>query len=84
MTKPSSIGLGLVLLLGLTGCKSLAEPNWLHPGADSVQRSRALRYDPYPENDAGPTVVGSRPRGYQKELPETSRGRWFLGNWGQK
>jgi len=84
MTRPRSFGLGLVLLLGISGCKSLAEPNWLHPGSDPAQRCRALRYDPYPENDAGPAVVGSRPREYQKELPETSRSRWFLGNWGQQ
>jgi hypothetical protein len=71
------------LFVVLTGCASTAGPSWFHPGSATTQQTRALRYDPYPENEPGPTIVGSRPREYQKPPPETSRARWFLGNWGQ-
>jgi hypothetical protein len=73
----------VVLLPLIVGCSHTAGPCWLHPGAAKTQQNRALRYDPYPENEPGPTMVGVRPREYQKPPPETSRARWQLGNWGQ-
>lgn len=74
---------GLILLLASLGCRSTARPDWMHPGSAPVQQARALRYDPYPENEPGPALVGARPRAYDKPPPETSRARWTLGNWGQ-
>ena len=82
MTKPWMRCM-LLLSLGLAGCSSLAKPNWTAPGSAQVQQGRALRYDPYPENEPGPALTGTRPLGYQTPIPETSRSRWFLGNWGQ-
>jgi hypothetical protein len=33
------------------------------------QQARAEVFEPYPENDAGPAVVGGRPREYQDPRP---------------
>jgi hypothetical protein len=82
MKGPWSLAAGL-LLGGLVGCSSTASPNWVHPGTTQAQQARALRYDPYPENDAGLPLAGDRPREYDKPPPEPSRARWQLGNWGQ-
>jgi len=35
------------------------------PGPAGLQEARALHYDPYPSTEAGPEVVGGRPREYQ-------------------
>jgi hypothetical protein len=68
-------------LAGLTGCSNLAGPNWLHPGRASEQQVRALRYDPYPQIDAGPSTSNVRPREYEKPIPEASQARWQRNNW---
>lgn len=73
----------LLVLWVCSGCRSLARPDWTHPGRMEVQQKRALRFDPYPENEPGPALVDVRPREYQKPPPEPSRARWFLGRWGQ-
>jgi hypothetical protein len=73
----------LVFVASGIGCKGTAGPSWFHPGSAGVQQSRALRFDPYPENDIGPNVDGARPRGYEKPPPEPSRARWTIGGWGQ-
>ena len=77
--------LAAALLLGLAaGCSSTATPNWVHPGTLQAQQARALRYDPYPQNDSGaPPMTGDRPREYSTPPPEPSRARWTIGNWGQ-
>ena len=41
--------------------------------AGAGNRARAPWYDPYPENEPGPAMVGVRPREYQKPPPEPSR-----------
>ncbi len=74
---------GLLSLVAAGGCVHTEGPNWCHPGGARAQQTRALRYDPYPENDVGPSMVGVRPREYDKPPPETSRARWQLGGWGQ-
>lgn len=62
-----------VVAFGMTGCASVDRPNWLHPGPSPVQQSRAERFDPYPENESGPQIVGARPREYEKPMPEAMR-----------
>ncbi len=74
---------GLLLLAATAGCKYTAKPCWLHPGTAECQQLRALRYDPYPENETGPAMTGVRPRGYEKPPPEPSRARWERGGWGE-
>ena len=83
MRRLQLLAAGVLLLTALGGCQRTAGPCWLHPGSAHSQQTRALRYDPFPENEAGPTMVGVRPREYQKPPPEPSRARWCLGNWGQ-
>ena len=84
MNGPGLFAAGLLLLVTFFGCKGIEMPSWFHPGSAEVQRSRALRYDPYPENEIGPAVVGVRPREFDKPPPEASRARWHLGGWEQQ
>lgn len=63
-----------ILALAIGGCNS--------PGPANVQRARAQWYDPYPANDTGPAVEGSRPPGYDKPYSEPLRNqfeRWSYG-----
>ncbi|NQT15499.1 MAG: membrane or secreted protein [Planctomycetes bacterium] len=73
--------LAAILVMGSVGCKSVSPPDWFHPGPAASQQSRAERYDPYPENEPGPTIVGARPREYQKPPAEPSRARWVPWSW---
>ena len=75
MKGPWSFAAGLLILTALGGCKSTAGPSWLHPGPAQTQQARALRYDPYPENEPSPGMAGVRPREYEKPPPEPSRAR---------
>jgi hypothetical protein len=61
----------LALLSGVCGC--LAAPTVFHPGTEAYQQARARKFEPYPENDMGPPVVGARPREYQDQEAEVTR-----------
>lgn len=84
MHKLSRLLLLTLIALALAGCRSVSPPDWAHPGPAGYQQSMAERYDPYPENETGPQIVGARPREYQKPPPETSRARWLPWNWGAR
>jgi hypothetical protein len=75
---------GPLILIALGGCKTTAKPDWTHPGPAREQQGRALRYDPYPENESGPPMAGVRPREYETPPPEPSRARWYREKWGQE
>lgn len=62
----------LAVILGLGGCQHMW-PNLFHPGTTTAQQQRALLHDPYPDQDAGPAVVGGRPRQYLSPQPEPVR-----------
>ncbi len=62
------------VLLGLSGCKGYHNP-FSPPGTIQQQRLSASVYDPYADNDAGPEIVGGRPRDYQKPWSEADRSR---------
>jgi hypothetical protein len=90
MNKLSSAIVGLSLAAGLAGCSTLERPNWFHPGPAQYQQAQAEQFDPYPENDTGPAIVGARPLSYDKPGPEVSRvqpplnplqSRWMPWNW---
>ena len=81
MKGTRSLAAGLLILVALGGCRGIAGPNWMHPGTAAVQEKRALRYDPYPEKETGPSMEGTRPREYDAPPPETSRARWQSGHW---
>ena len=72
----------LAALACATGCQGLAGPNWSSPGTAAEQRLRAQRFDPFPENEAGPPIDGARPRGFQTPPAEVKRSRWSPANWG--
>jgi len=66
------------------GCASLGKPQWLEPGPARNQQRRAVRFDPFMENDIGPYAFrqygimdGSRPRDYAEPVPEVRRARWW-------
>ena len=53
----------------LVGCRGMM-PRWFAPGNIQTQRYGAVMHDPYPSVDAGPEVVGGRPREFQRPLAE--------------
>lgn len=67
---PTRAWLCALLLPTCLGCANLVRPNWFNPGTIEQQRLRALHSDPYPDTDAGPEVVGGRPREFSQSLPE--------------
>ena len=85
----------LAILLGgaAAGCRGTAPPNWFHPGPAEYQQSQAQQFDPYPEIDSGPTVLGARPLEYDKPPAEVLRvqpqrnqpgAAWLPWNWGRR
>ena len=55
--------------------------NVFQPGTMDVQQRRAVRFDPYPDAEIAPPVVGGRPRAYQSDRSETERGRLLREAW---
>lgn len=64
------------------GCASLGKPTLPAPDARS-QQHRAVRFDPYLQDDIGPYLFrqplmdGSRPRDFNEPVPEIRRSRWW-------
>lgn len=52
-------------------------PQLANPGTAGYQRYNALQFDPYPLDDVAPSVTGSRPREYERPIPEVKRGQAF-------
>jgi hypothetical protein len=63
----------VLVLPACGGCLSM--PNVVHPGSESHQQYWARWYEPYPENESGPPVVGARPREYRNEIAEPDRAK---------
>ena len=70
----------LLLPILLSGC-GLARPNWFNPGPTQYQQHRATFHDPYADNEIAPEVIGGRPRGFQKPLPEPVRNQALQNLW---
>ena len=66
-----------------SGCASLGKPDWLDPGPERLQRRRAVRFDPYLQDDIAPSSLrvplmdGARPRDFATPVPEVRRSRWW-------
>lgn len=70
-----------VLLLAIAfGCRGGGNP-FGPPGTMRQQQLNATVHDPYADADAGPEVVGSRPRDFQKPLAEPVRSRFLRDLW---
>ena len=63
------------------GCAVVGERLARSPGTIEQQRLRATIHDPYPDPNAGPEVVGGRPREYSNPLPEPVRNRIYADSW---
>jgi hypothetical protein len=63
-----------------SGCADLM-PDVCMPGPAAYQRKRAERMDPYPEVEAGPEMVGSRPREFSRPPPEATRASPYPPSW---
>jgi len=55
-----------------SGC-AVSGPRLFQPGSQDQQRSNATIHDPYPDQDAGPEIVGGRPREFSKPRSEPTR-----------
>lgn len=67
------------LLASSVGCSPRVRmPRLYNPGPAGYQRYNAQEYaDPYPLPDAGPEVVGARPRGFMTPRPQVERARAY-------
>lgn len=76
----AKLGLLLLLLAPGIGCstQNIRMPRLYNPGPAGYQQYNARQHsDPYPLPDAGPEIVGGRPRGFQTPRPEVERSRQF-------
>ncbi|MEI8375439.1 MAG: hypothetical protein WCJ35_21680 [Planctomycetota bacterium] len=63
-----------IVLPACRGPDRLATPNLIPPfGSVDHQQARAQVFEPFPENEPGPPVVGARPREYQDPRAEVLR-----------
>jgi hypothetical protein len=69
-----------VLCAALSGCMTEAVNLW-QPGTIGAQQRRAIRLDPYPNNDIAPEIVGGRPLEYQVDRSEVNRARLLRESW---
>ncbi len=49
------------------------------PREQALREAEIQRFDPYPDNDIGPPMVGVRPPDFSAPINETARGRWIGG-----
>jgi hypothetical protein len=73
-----------LVALGLGGCGTgMGTPSLLAPGPAREQRARAHRFDPYPEMESGPALVGARPREFDRPLTEPVRTQFEQWGYGR-
>ena len=70
--------LPIVVALCLAGCRGVHRPRLQGPGTAESQRQWAQIYDPYPEGEVGPDVMGGRPRDFDVARAEPQRARIFF------
>lgn len=60
--------------VALTACSPyVRKPQLLHPGPAGYQRYNATQFDPYPQQDVGPEIVGGRPPDFAVPPNEVER-----------
>jgi hypothetical protein len=61
-------------LVPLAACSpTVVKPQLCNPGWAQQQRARAVQFDPYPQNDVGPEIVGGRPPDFAVPPNEVER-----------
>jgi hypothetical protein len=80
--RPSSFA-SIVLVVLLAGCQSVSWPLF-GQGSVREQQYNAQRWDPLPEPDSAPEIVGARGREYEKPVAQPSRARWDPRSWVQR
>jgi hypothetical protein len=81
LLRPKDWQAAILLITGaFVGCYSpyFRTPNFAHPGTAAEQRADAERFDPYPDPDAGPPVLGGRPPGFTRPLTDTEWARRYV------
>ncbi len=66
------------------GCRSTAMPTLAPQGSVAQQQYNAQRFDPQPEPDTAPEIVGARGRESEFPVSQPSRGRWDPRSWVQR
>jgi hypothetical protein len=67
---------GTMAVTLFAGCSpTIRMPRLESPGTAGFQRHNAEQFDPYPQNDMGPEIVGGRPPDYAVPVPEVQRAR---------
>ncbi len=74
-TTPLTSAVLLTLAASMAGCAWVPPPSTGPPGPVAYQQNRAEIFDPYPENDVGPAILGARPQSYERPIAEPSRAR---------
>jgi hypothetical protein len=61
------------LLFVISGCGPFfGLPSICEPASESQKLTRATKFDPYPDPNMGPAIVGGRPEGFMNPRPEAS------------
>lgn len=74
----------LFACVGACGCRSVEMPTWYPRGTVQQQQYEAQRFDPLPEPDTAPEIVGARGREQQFPVAQPSRSRWDPRTWVQR
>jgi hypothetical protein len=74
------VGVACCALLSVSGCMT-QRANISMPGTIDVQRRRAVRLDPYPNQEIAPEIVGGRPREFDEDRSEANRAKLLREMW---
>lgn len=68
-----------LLTAPLCGCSAGQRIQQFFMGGPSPERQQqsAQQFDPYPEEDVGPQALGTRPPGFENNVAEPKRARWW-------
>lgn len=83
MKQLTSLFLTTALLMLISGCQGYRLPIG-PPGTINEQRNRAAIFDPFPETDIGPDIIGGRPREFDRPLPEAERVPLYRDTYGKR
>ncbi len=65
-------------VMSIAACSpTIRRPQLLHPGPANIQRYNASQFDPYPQTDMGPEIVGGRPPDFLVPVPEVDRANQY-------